>query len=335
MKLNVKRNFIIPILTICLIFIFSINLQLSFSINGFSKSHSIIFNCINDRNISMAINNPISMTKFSPFVNRIMEINGMYPSNWIKNDYYDNSMGIFHTYFYPPNSSNGVDIFFRAGGGESLSAYVGDNINSLSNYYSNFNISKLTTITLKSGQAYCINYTYSIKDANTKTTSNYIGLDIYTKLGDYEYGISYSLIPSQFFKYLNLFSDLIDSINFTYSDFSQAIKAPTIKLGNSPNSFGYNPNTNLLYVSNTGSDTVSVLNTKNNSIVGNIKVGSRPTDIVVNPISNSIYTSNIGSDTISVIDGLTNNVTSEIRAKFRSYCNRSIYRYYFCITCCK
>ena len=65
-----------------------------------------------------------------------------------------------------------------------------------------------------------------------------------------------------------------------------------------------NNQTNKIYVANAGSNTVSVIDGKTDSVIGNAtKVGMHPTDIAVNPNTNKIYVANAGSNTVSVIDG--------------------------------
>ena len=71
------------------------------------------------------------------------------------------------------------------------------------------------------------------------------------------------------------------------------------------------PVANKIYVANTGSNSVSVIDgdNSNSHIVKNVTVGKQPNAIaVVNATTNKIYVANTGSDTVSVIDGKTNNV---------------------------
>jgi len=98
-----------------------------------------------------------------------------------------------------------------------------------------------------------------------------------------------------------------------------------ITVGEYPNTIAVNPITNLVYVANLGSDSVSVIDPfiNNNfsnkdserdmgSVVANIPVGDEPEDIDINPNTNTIYVSNAQSDTVSVIDGKTNKVSTNI-----------------------
>jgi YVTN family beta-propeller protein len=68
---------------------------------------------------------------------------------------------------------------------------------------------------------------------------------------------------------------------------------------------------NTIYVANLLDNTVSVIDGKNNSKIGNdIPVGKGPSAISVN--TNTIYVANQGDDTVSVIDEKTNNVIKDI-----------------------
>ena len=94
-----------------------------------------------------------------------------------------------------------------------------------------------------------------------------------------------------------------------------------------------NPNTNMVYVANTASNTVSVIKDDasdkflvfigklfpiyktNLHIIKNVSVGKEPRAIAVvnpNPNTNKIYVANTGSNTVSVIDGNTNNIIHNI-----------------------
>ena len=103
-------------------------------------------------------------------------------------------------------------------------------------------------------------------------------------------------------------------------------------VGSKPNSISIDLKTNMVYVSNYGSNTVSVIdgnynnkdifaniqdflgrlifgsNYNKNSIVSNtvvatIPVGNHPTSISVNPKTGMVYVANRGDDTVSVING--------------------------------
>jgi len=80
----------------------------------------------------------------------------------------------------------------------------------------------------------------------------------------------------------------------------------------SPRGVVANPNTNLVYVTNQLSGSVSVIDGSKNEIINSISVGNTPRRIVVNPDTNTIYVSNQISNSLSVIDGITNQVIDTI-----------------------
>lgn len=73
-----------------------------------------------------------------------------------------------------------------------------------------------------------------------------------------------------------------------------------------------NPDTNMIYVSNFGSNSTSVIDGSTNTIVKTIQVGWGPNDFAVNPITNKIFVADYWGGTVSVIDGDTNTVVSTI-----------------------
>src|ERR1700722_2251437 len=65
----------------------------------------------------------------------------------------------------------------------------------------------------------------------------------------------------------------------------------------------------LGYISNNGSNDVSVIDTGTNSVVGApIPVGSLPEGVAVSPDGRFVYVANTVSDTVSVINAQTNTV---------------------------
>ncbi|MFT5395818.1 MAG: YVTN family beta-propeller protein, partial [Gammaproteobacteria bacterium] len=56
------------------------------------------------------------------------------------------------------------------------------------------------------------------------------------------------------------------------------------------------------YITNQGSDSVSVIDTHSNKVIKTIKVGSKPAGVVVSNDSKRVYISNPESHDVSVID---------------------------------
>src|ERR1044072_3037943 len=68
----------------------------------------------------------------------------------------------------------------------------------------------------------------------------------------------------------------------------------------------------FVYVANTQSDTVSVINAVTNRVTTTIPVGRHPLEIALSPNATRAYVTNQGSDTVSVINTTTGKVTATI-----------------------
>ena len=79
-----------------------------------------------------------------------------------------------------------------------------------------------------------------------------------------------------------------------------------------------NPVTNKIYVANSDSNNVTVIDGATNSTT-TVPVGHRPAAVAVNPVTNKIYVANSGSNNVTVIDGATNTTTT-VAAGTRSQC---------------
>ncbi|HYZ58865.1 MAG TPA: beta-propeller fold lactonase family protein [Nitrososphaeraceae archaeon] len=81
----------------------------------------------------------------------------------------------------------------------------------------------------------------------------------------------------------------------------------------SPAGIAYNSDNGNLYVTNRGSDSISVINGTTNTLVDEISVNSiAPSSITYNAANNYIYVTNMGSNTVSVINGTTNTIVANI-----------------------
>ncbi|MGC2572467.1 MAG: beta-propeller fold lactonase family protein, partial [Candidatus Nitrosopolaris sp.] len=83
-------------------------------------------------------------------------------------------------------------------------------------------------------------------------------------------------------------------------------------IGDEPSHVYISPSTNIGYVVNSGSNTVSVIDGKTNKVISNITVGNWPYALSGNPSSNRVYVANLYDNTVSVIDGKTNSVIASI-----------------------
>jgi YVTN family beta-propeller protein len=90
-------------------------------------------------------------------------------------------------------------------------------------------------------------------------------------------------------------------------------KVAEIKVGDEPNGVAVHPNGQTVYVTNTISGTVSVINANTRNIVATILVGTEPYGLALTPNGTKLYVTNARSDDISVISTATNTVLRTIR----------------------
>jgi len=88
----------------------------------------------------------------------------------------------------------------------------------------------------------------------------------------------------------------------------------TVRVGVSPAQMAVSPDRRSVYVVNTGSDTVSVLNTDTNTVAGTIALPRRSEPVGVAVGANGlIYTADGGSDRVSVLDTRAGRVVASAR----------------------
>jgi YVTN family beta-propeller protein len=75
-----------------------------------------------------------------------------------------------------------------------------------------------------------------------------------------------------------------------------------LQVGKQPTGLGVNPVRNEVYVVNTGSASVSVINTETNTVAATIRVHRAPFFIAVSPDGKRAYVPNSGANTVSVLD---------------------------------
>ena len=80
-----------------------------------------------------------------------------------------------------------------------------------------------------------------------------------------------------------------------------------IKVQRNPSAVVVNPDTDIIYVANLGSDSVSVIDKNYQVIEGGVVVGLAPRYMAIDPVSDRIYVANSDSNTVSVIDGKSSN----------------------------
>src|SRR5262249_36631236 len=93
--------------------------------------------------------------------------------------------------------------------------------------------------------------------------------------------------------------------------FAQNSMPEGIRVGSEPRNIIVNPYTNMIYVANYLSDTVSVIDGNSlDHVIANISVGRSPAGLAIDLSKNLVYVSNERLNSVSVIDGRTNQVKS-------------------------
>jgi YVTN family beta-propeller protein len=85
-----------------------------------------------------------------------------------------------------------------------------------------------------------------------------------------------------------------------------------VSVGGDPDGVAVDAATGMVYVDNSGSDTVSVIDAATRAVTATIPVGSEPEGIAVDAATDTIYVANHGATTVSVIDGATSTVTATL-----------------------
>lgn len=86
----------------------------------------------------------------------------------------------------------------------------------------------------------------------------------------------------------------------------------TIRVGSTPTGVAITPNGKYVYVTNGGSNTVSMINASTNTVLRTISVGRSPVGVAITPNGRYVYVNNEISKKISVIDTSTNTVVKTI-----------------------
>jgi YVTN family beta-propeller protein len=115
-------------------------------------------------------------------------------------------------------------------------------------------------------------------------------------LRDNTYAAPYSLYP-----------EVHENTLYEIANQSASKQIAHIPIGNAPETVGVDRDTNTIYVANYIDNTVSVIDGRNNTKIGDdIPVGTGPTGIGLNSQTNTIYVANSEDNTVSVIDGENN-----------------------------
>jgi YVTN family beta-propeller protein len=142
---------------------------------------------------------------------------------------------------------------------------------------------------------------WTISEANLKKDRKIFGLALPQPGGNHFFDMEFSVFSGESFA---LFADW----NPEESVFDKYLFKPKMTMRKQ----GIEIKNILLYVTNSGSDCVTVINRQHDRVVAAIAVDQSPMGIVASPDGNKIYVANSGSNNISVIDTGLNRVINTI-----------------------
>src|SRR5204863_4678511 len=81
------------------------------------------------------------------------------------------------------------------------------------------------------------------------------------------------------------------------------VEPATVRVGINPQFLAVDETTHTLYVANSGSDSISVIDGRTGRVKGSIAVGPIPFTLAVNPVTHAVFLSVLRAQSVSVIDG--------------------------------
>ena len=190
-----------------------------------------------------------------------------------------------------------------------LEELVSQTINNYRQRYLQFSPVDFTTFDLKGNPAYKIKYTFT--DPNPQI-GKIVATDFIFIRDNKEYRLTYFAELGKDLTYWPTIQKIVNSIPIGDSKNVSQKDEFGIRTGDFPTEIALNSITNDLYVANSGSNTVSVIDLSNHKVKNVIDVGTRPNGVAFNPDTNNLYVVNSGSNTVSVIDTSVNDVIDDI-----------------------
>jgi YVTN family beta-propeller protein len=103
----------------------------------------------------------------------------------------------------------------------------------------------------------------------------------------------------------SFFEKVFASSNYAVTDNDQN-EIARLRVGEIPEGMDINPNTELVYVANGGSNYVSVINGSINKVIANVTLDESVRRVAVNPTTNMVYAGGGNAKAIFIINGSTN-----------------------------
>jgi YVTN family beta-propeller protein len=259
---------------------------------------------------------------FLPYESHTYGVRIQYPSDW------EVAQGPGRITFIPPTNYSDrirdyLDIIVISSENIRQHELISREINYYRQNFLDFKLINLSQTTLANNPAYKIIYAY--RDGQ----DDIIRTGLITIKSGIAYYIIYHAQMSEYSKYLPTIEKIIGSFDIDLplsrkSEIPQEIHnidqlaqhilgISGLKVGGVPVAVAINPNTNIVYVSNSRSNTVSAIDSMDDRVLANITVDNLPYGIAVNHFENTIYVANFRSNTVSVIDGATNRVVDTLK----------------------
>jgi YVTN family beta-propeller protein len=183
-----------------------------------------------------------------------------------------------------------------------LYQYIESDIDYYSKLYRDFNFIESQPFKLANQSGYSIMFSGGDQLYMLKYIMNDVQKNIYI--------ISTYNTNTLFLQDIQIIKKMIDS--FEFSQKSKPRIDTGFKVGNFPKGVAVNEITNMVYVANTDSNTISVINGSNDETITNIPVSSHPLAVSINPIKNILYVTHELSGDLSVIDCKNNTVIEKL-----------------------
>jgi YVTN family beta-propeller protein len=159
-------------------------------------------------------------------------------------------------------------------------------------------------------------FIYNLQDNATKEIPNFTGnRDISTMVINPVTGILYATLDNNSNEIGPNKAIVLNEYRASSVLNSSGVILSNITVGVSPSSMAVNSLTYKVYIANSGSNNVSIIDGKTNKGITNVTVGDSPSSIAIDPKTNIVYVANKNSDTISMINGSSNKIMTGIRLK--------------------
>jgi YVTN family beta-propeller protein len=100
----------------------------------------------------------------------------------------------------------------------------------------------------------------------------------------------------------------------------RATPTPTnVLTGSSPSGIVYDYEDQQVFVANSGSDNVSIMNTQTNAVVDSLPVGKSPNAVAVDSLEETVFVGNTLSNSVTVINGISDAIMTTIPLGFEPW----------------